>query len=127
MQTVRNEIPDLKTPKIKTHIFYKKKTQKKAILQNKARNSILRSETLLYLTQYKYSNTHLMLVLAILKPCIEVLAATDPPGIPQEPRMANTRQKEADSHTSLDTLPSTPCIFTKLLYTSAGFFLWLDI
>lgn len=56
-----------------------------------------------------------MLVLAILKPCIEVLAATDPSGIPQEPRMANTRQKEADSHTSLDTLPST-LVFLRSYY-----------
>lgn len=127
MHTERNEIPDLKTLKIKTHIFYKKKHRKKLYYKTRHVTAFLRSETLLYLTQYKYSNTHLMLVLAILKPCIEVLAATDPPGIPQEPRMANTRQKEADSHTSLDTLPSTPCIFTKLLYKSAGFFLWLDI
>lgn len=41
MHTERNEIPDLKTLKINTHIFYKKKTHtEKAILQNKARNSI---------------------------------------------------------------------------------------
>lgn len=67
-----------------------------------------------------------MLVLAILKPCIEVLAATDPSGIPQEPRMANTRQKEADSHTSLDTLPST-LVFLRSYYIKAQGFLSKDM
>lgn len=67
-----------------------------------------------------------MLVLAILKPCIEVLAATDPSGIPQEPRMANTRQKKADSHTSLDTLPST-LVFLRSYYIKAQGFLSKDM